>query len=60
MRNEQTSVPQTYHRRGSKEGMGGWGRSSQPLENFLGKISCFDAIGSQFARVYNLFKELDF
>ena len=35
MRNEQTSVSQTYHKRGSAEAMGVWGRSSQPLGNFF-------------------------
>ena len=72
MRNVQTSVSQTYHRRGSKEAMGGLGAKhpatgrffvifwEKLASNFLGKTSYFNVIGSQFARVYNHFKKLDF
>ena len=63
MRNEQTSVSQTYHRRGSKEAMGAGGEAPSRWEifcNSLGKTSYFNAIGSQFTRVYNHFKKLDF
>ena len=65
MRNEQSGVSQVYHRRGSREAMGGlWAKlqaAGRFFCNFLGKTSSyFNAIGSQFARVYNHFKELDF
>ena len=64
MRNEQTSVSQTYHRRGSKEAMVGLGAKLPAAARFfvifLEKTCYFNAFGSQFARIYNHFKELVF
>ena len=47
----------------AKEAMGVWGKAPSRWEifcNFFEKTSYLNAIGSQFARFYNHFKELDF
>ena len=54
---KQTSLTQTYHRRGS----GGEAPSRWAIFcNFLEKKSYFNAIGSHFACVQNYLKVLDF
>ena len=56
------SVSQTYHKRVSVGGTPNWRRQwgSGRFFVIVWRVSCFDTIGSHFARVSSHLKELDF